>query len=135
MKPFRVSVGLRQGCSLSPIPALNYMDRIVKKTDSCGGVKIVDCTAQRLLFAGDLVPLEDTCSVAEMKISTTKTETMFLSGQPKQCSLQVGEIPLKQLEKFKYCSSVSHSQVMADKITNWISAPEKQDCAVMRQLH
>ena len=72
------------------------MDRIVKKTDSCGGVKIVDCTAQRLLFADDLVPLEDACSVAGMKISTTKTETMFLSEQPKQCSLQVGGIPLKQ---------------------------------------
>ena len=28
-KPFRVSVGLRQGCSLSPILFLIYMDRIV----------------------------------------------------------------------------------------------------------
>ena len=43
-KPFRVSVGLRQGCSLSPILFLIYMDRIVKKSDSCGGVKIGECT-------------------------------------------------------------------------------------------
>ena len=35
MKPFRVSVGLRQGCSLSPILFLVYMDRIVKKSESC----------------------------------------------------------------------------------------------------
>ena len=30
-KPFRVSVGLRQSCSLSPILFLIYMDKIVKK--------------------------------------------------------------------------------------------------------
>ena len=59
-KPFRVSVGLRQGCSLSPILFLIYMDRIVQKSESCGGVKIGDCTVQRLLFADDLVPLHST---------------------------------------------------------------------------
>ena len=56
-KPFRVSVGLRQGCSLSPILFLIYMDRIVKKSECCGGVKIGECTVQRLLFADDLVLL------------------------------------------------------------------------------
>ena len=50
-KPFRVSLGLRQGCSLSPIPFLTYMDRIVKKSKFCGGAKIGDCTVQRLLYA------------------------------------------------------------------------------------
>ena len=43
-KPFRVSVGLRQGCSLSPILFLVYMDRIVQKSKSCGGVKTGECT-------------------------------------------------------------------------------------------
>ena len=66
-KPVRVSVGLRQGCSLSTILFLIYMDRIVKKGDCCGGVKIGDCTVQctlyrvqRLLFADDLVLLDST---------------------------------------------------------------------------
>ena len=54
-KPFRVSVGLRKFCSLSPILFLMYMDRIVKKSESCGGVKSGECTVQRLLFADDLV--------------------------------------------------------------------------------
>ena len=40
--------------------------------------------------------------VAGMKISTTKTETMCLSRQPKQCSLQIDVVPLKQSQKFKY---------------------------------
>ena len=103
-KPFRVRVGLQQGCSLSPILFLIYVDRIVKNSKSCGGVKIGECTV-RLLFANDLVLLDstqnglqqaldrfsDACSVAGMKINTTKTETMCLSRQPKQCSLQIDE--------------------------------------------
>ena len=61
MKPFRVSVGLRQGGSLSPILFLiYYMDRIVKKSKSCGGVNIGDCAVQRLLFADDIVLLDYT---------------------------------------------------------------------------
>ena len=43
-KPFRVSVELRKGCSLSPISYLINKDRIVKKSEFCGGVKIGDCT-------------------------------------------------------------------------------------------
>ena len=75
---------------------------MIKKSESCGGVKIGDRTAQRLLFADNLVLLDSTqnglqqaldrfqgaCSVAGMKISTTKTETMCVSRQPKQCSLK-----------------------------------------------
>ena len=57
-KSFRVSVGLRQGCSLSPILFFIYMDRTVQKSESCGGVKIGDCTVQRLLFADNLVLLD-----------------------------------------------------------------------------
>ena len=62
-------------------------DRIVKKSESCGGVKIGECTVQRLIFADDLVLLastqnglqraldrfSDACSVAGMKTSSTKT--------------------------------------------------------------
>ena len=57
-EPFRASVGLRQGCSLSPILFLIYMDRMVKKSESCGGVKIGERTIQRLLCAHDLVLLD-----------------------------------------------------------------------------
>ena len=94
------------------------MDRIVKKTESCGRIKIGDCTLQRLLFADDLVLLDstqnglqqalerfsDACPEAGMKISITKTEIMCLSRQPEQRSLQIHGVPLKQSEKFKYLS-------------------------------
>ena len=49
-KLFRESVGLWQGCSLSPIPFLIYMDRIVKNSKSCGGVKIGECTVYNVCY-------------------------------------------------------------------------------------
>ena len=64
-KPFRVSVELRQGCSLSPILFLIYMDRIVQKSEFCGGVKIHYCTVLCLLFADDLVLLDSTHNVLQ----------------------------------------------------------------------
>ena len=57
-KPFRVSVGLRQGCSISPDLFLIYMDKVVQKSESCGEVKMGECTIQRVLFADDLVLLD-----------------------------------------------------------------------------
>ena len=76
------------------------------------GVKIGDCTVQRLLCADDHVLLDltqnglqqaldrfsDACSVAGMKISTTKAKTMCLSSQPKQCSLQIGVTAVKEIQ-------------------------------------
>ena len=139
-------VGLRQGCSLSPILFLIYMDRIVKKSESCGGVKIGECTVQRLLFADDLVLLDstqnslqqaldrfsDACSVAGMKISATKTETMCLSRQPKQCSLQIDGVPLKQSEKFKY---LGVSFTSDGRQNSELDIRIGKASAVMRQLH
>ena len=145
-KPFRVSVGLWQGCSLSPILFLIYMDRIVKKNESCGGVKIGECNVQRLLFADDLVLFDstqnglqqapdrfsDACTVAGMKISTTKTETMCLSRQPKQCFLQIDGVSLKQSEKFKYLSvSFTSDGRQNSKLDICIGKAS----AVMHQLH
>ena len=98
------------------------MDRIVKKSESCDGVKIDDCNVQRLLFADNLVLLDftqnglqqaldrfsDAWSVARMKISTTKTETMCLSRQPKQCSLQIDGVPLKTVREIQVPRRLIH---------------------------
>ena len=42
------------------------------------------------------------CDIAGIKISTSKTEVLHISRNSVQCSLQVGKVPLKQVEKFKY---------------------------------
>ena len=142
----RVSVGLRQGCTLSPTLFFIYVDRMVTKSESCGGVKIGECTVQRLLFADDLVLLDstqngfqqaldrfsDACSVAGMKISTTKTETMCLSRQSKQCSLQVDGVPLKQSGKFKY---LDVSFTSDGRQNSELDIRIEKASEVMRQLH
>ena len=122
------------------------MDRIVKKSESCGVVKIEECTVQRLSFADDLVLLDstqnglqqaldrfsDACSVAAMKISTTKTETMCLSRQPMQCSLRIDGVPLKPSEKFKY---LGVSFTSDGRRNSELDIRIGKASAVMRQLH
>ena len=84
------------------------------QTDKC--VTIRRCKISRLLFANALVLLAFSqsglqlafndfaaaCDIAEMKISTSKTEVIHISRNAVQCSLQVGGVSLKQIEKFNY---------------------------------
>ena len=115
-KPFHVGVGLRQGCVLSPLLFIIYMNWIDKLSRTDGCVTIGNNKISRLLFADDLVLLASSesglqralngfaaaCDIAGMKISTSKTEVLHLSRKPNQCSLQVSGVSLKQVEKFKY---------------------------------
>ena len=145
-KPFNVSVGLRQGCVLSPLLFIIYMDKIDKNSGPHGGVQIGECSIRRLLFADDLVMLDSTesglqqaldrfstsCRNAGMKISTSKTEVMCLSRRPVQCSLQTNGVTLQQTEKFKYLG-VSFSS--DGRQNNELDIRIGKASAVMRQLH
>ena len=144
-KPFNVSVGLRQGCVLSPLLFIIYMDRI-DKNSSGRGVTIGDCSVRRLLFADDLALLSssrsdlqealdrfsDACSDAGMKISTVKTEIMCVSRQPVQCSIQTNGEILKQTEKFKYLGVTFSSDGRQD---SELDIRIGKASAVMRQLN
>ena len=122
------------------------MDGIDKNSGSSGGVEINECSVRRLLFADDLVLLDSTesglqlaldrfsvaCHDAGMKISTTKTETMCLSRQPAQCSLQASGVALKQTEKFNYLGvSFSSDGRQNSELDTRIGKAS----AIMRQLH
>ena len=72
----------------------------------------------------------DACSVAGMKISTMKTETMCLSKQPKQCFLQIGGVPQKQPEKLLDVSFTSDGRRNSE-----LNILIGKACAVMRQLY
>ena len=127
-----MGVGLRQGCVLSPLLFIVYMNWIDKcsKTDECATIE--NCAISRLLFADDLVLLSSTksglqralnnlanaCNAAGMKISTAKTEVLYLSRNPDQCVLQVNGATLKQVKKFKYLGL--HLHVTEGKTKNWI---------------
>ena len=113
---FTVGIGLRQGCVLSPLLFIIFMDRIVKRSRGSECVKIGNVEVARLLFADDLVMLASSqndlqcalerfaaeCDAAGMKVSTSKTEVMTLSRQPVDCTLYVKGVQLRQVEKCKY---------------------------------
>ena len=104
-KPFRVSVGLRQGCVLPPLLFIVYMNWIGKcsQADECATIE--NCKISLLLFADDLVLLSSTesglqralnsfayaCDTAGIKISTAKTKIpiLHLLRSPAHCVLQV----------------------------------------------
>ena len=145
-KPFHVGVGLRQGCVLSPLLFIVYMNWINKRSQADECATIGNCKISRLLFEDDLVLLSstesglqralnsfaDACSTAGMKISTAKTEVLHLSRNPDQCVLQVNGATLKQVEKFKYLGVAFTSDGRQDE-----ELPSRigKASAVMRALH
>ncbi len=113
---FQVQVGLCQGCVLSPLLFIVFMDKISRISDNPAGIEIGNVKVDSLLFADDVARLstseeglqealnqfDETCSTFGMKISTKKTELMTVSREPKQCNLQLNNNPLNQVSKFKY---------------------------------
>jgi len=113
---FGVRVGLRQGCVLSPLLFITFMDRIMRRSTSPEGIRIGSQLVSSLLFADDLGRLaasldglqraldrfNDACLEADMRISTQKTEVMVLSRKPEQGDIQLNGVALQRVEKFKY---------------------------------
>ena len=97
---------------------MNWMDKL-SRTDDC--VMIGRSKISWLLFAVDLVLLASyesgfqnslngfaaACDIAGIKISISKTEILHLSRNPVQCSLLVGDVSLKQVEKLSMLGSHS----------------------------
>ena len=113
---FPVRVGLRQGCPLSPILFIIFMDRISRHSQGVEGVRFGDLRIRSLLFADDVVLLASSdrdlqlsldqfaaeCEAAGMRISTSKSESMVLNRKRVECTLRVGDEILPQVEEFKY---------------------------------
>ena len=143
---FPVRVGLRQGCPLSPILFITFMDRISRRSQGVEGVRFGDLRIRSLLFADDVVLLASSgrdlqlsldrfaakCEAAGMKISTSKSETMVLSRKMVACPLRIGDEVLPQVEEFKYLGVLFTSEGrMEREIDRRIGAAS----AVMRTLH
>jgi exonuclease III len=142
---FTVGVGLRQGCVLSPLLFIIYMDWIARRSQGCEGVRIGDQKIRHLLFADDLVLFGSSeanlqhalekfaaaCVEAGMKISVAKSEALVLSRTPTQCTLHVSGVPLRQVEKFKYLGVFFSSDGKGDVELNTRIG---QAGAVMREL-
>uniref|UniRef100_A0A3B5Q8Y2 Reverse transcriptase domain-containing protein n=1 Tax=Xiphophorus maculatus TaxID=8083 RepID=A0A3B5Q8Y2_XIPMA len=113
---FPVRVGLRQGCPLSPILFITFMDRISRRSQGVEGVRFGGLRISSLLFADDVVLLASSdrdlqlslerfaaeCEAAGMGISASKSEAMVLSRKRVVCLLRVRGGVLPQVEEFKY---------------------------------
>ena len=143
---FPVRVGLRQGCPLSPVLFITFMDRISRRSRVVEGVGFGGGRISSLLFADDVVLLASSSSdlqlllgcftaeyeVAGMKISTSKSEAMVLSRKRVDCPLRVGAEVLSQVEEFKYLGiSFMSERRMEQEIDRRIGAAS----AVMRTLN
>ncbi|KAK3514795.1 hypothetical protein QTP70_032195, partial [Hemibagrus guttatus] len=143
---FPVHVGLRQGCPLSPVLFIVFMDRISKRSQGLEGVQFGDHRISSLIFADDVVLLAPSsldlqhalgcfaaeCEVAGMRVSTSKSEAMVLDREKVACTHQVGGEFLPQVEEFKYLRVLFMSEGRMDrKLDRRICAA----AAVMRSMY
>ncbi|KAI3351342.1 hypothetical protein L3Q82_005883 [Scortum barcoo] len=100
---FPVHVGLRQGCPLSPVLFIIFMDRISRRSQGPEGVRFGNHRISSLLFADDVVLMASSgqdlqhvhvlerfaaeCEAAGMRISTSKSEAMVLDRKRVACPL------------------------------------------------
>ncbi|KAK3559185.1 hypothetical protein QTP86_005078 [Hemibagrus guttatus] len=145
---FPVHVGLRQGCPLSPVLFIVFMDRISRRSQGLEGVQFGDhrLIISSLIFADDVVLLTSSgldlqhalgrftaeCEAAGMRVSTSKSEAMVLDRKKVACTLQVGGEVLPQVEEFKYLGDLFTSEGRMDReIDRRIGAA----AAVMRSMY
>ena len=143
---FPVGVGLRQGCPLSPVLFIVFMDRISRRSRVGEGIGFGGGRISSLLFADDVVLLASSnsdlqlslgrfaaeCEAAGMRISTSKSEAMVLGRKRVECLLRGGEEILPQVEEFKYLGILFTSEGrMEREIDRRIGAAS----AVMRSLN
>ncbi|KAK3523662.1 hypothetical protein QTP70_006725 [Hemibagrus guttatus] len=125
---FPVHVGLRQGCPLSPVLFIVFMDRISRRSQGLEGIRFGDHRISSLIFADDVVLLAPSsldlqhalgrfaaeCEAAGMRVSTSKSEAMVLDRKKVACTLQVGGEVLPQVEEFKYLGVLFMSEGRMD---------------------
>ncbi|KAK3507907.1 hypothetical protein QTP70_002569 [Hemibagrus guttatus] len=142
---FPVHVGLRQGCPLSPVLFIVFMDRISRRSQGLEGVRFGDHRISSLIFADDVILLAPSsldlqhalgrfaaeCEAAG-RVSTPKSEAMVLDRKKVACTLQVGGELLPQVEEFKYLGVLFTSEGRMDReIDRRIGAT----AAVMRSMY
>jgi len=119
---FRTSVGVRQGCLLSPTLFNIFLERIMSEAlhDHQGSVSIGGRTITNLRFADDIdglagteqelanlvQRLDETSSRFGMEISAEKTKLMTNSGKPLTTKITVNGQELETVSQFKYLGSI-----------------------------
>ena len=142
---FPTSVGVRQGCLLSPTLCNIFLENIMRETLTVrqeSPIKLGGCAINHLQFADDVDLLdgskEDQQRKVEkldsssrkygMELSLEKTKTL-VSGVPEQVKVTVRGTELGQVQEFEYlgsvqtedCSSIKEVKVRIAKATSALS--------------
>lgn len=124
-KLFETTIGLRQGCILSPVLFTVVLDEAIKeakkdlKQYEVGHWKMEQITVSDLCYADDIVIIaknEKTLNLnmeiykkalqkVNMTISKEKTQTMII-GNTEQHVVKLGEEKLEQVNRFKYLGTI-----------------------------
>ena len=116
---FGVEVGLRQGCILSPLLFLIFINDIVShlQVTERVGVEVGSIRVSVLLYADDIVLLarnetemeelwrgiERYCELWRLKINQRKTAVMTFGGGKKQCTVRNRDgTEVKETDRYKY---------------------------------
>ena len=108
---FPVTSRVRQGCNLSSLLFVIYMDQITKEANpDPEALNELDDQAMmnndKIQLQEHIDQLNESCETYSMKISTSKTAAMTVSKRPDKLDININGTQLKQTNEFKYLGSI-----------------------------
>ena len=117
---FEVNEGVRQGCCLSPLLFIIFMDKIIRQANIEGNIEVGEVIMKILAYADDLILLMNdvselqkgidclnvACEEFGMKISVGKTKVMHVGKSREEVVCVLDGEELEQVSEFKYLGTI-----------------------------